>query len=136
MSTSRHAVQEQVRLLLEPHKGARQLDIFPEDSSVYQEVHLRSKTGALLVSYAGGRRVRGDERTPGRSFALDVVVLARRREGDAGALATLSVIEDALDGARFALDGVSYQVVYEADRFVDHEESVWHYVVRVSCTTL
>lgn len=132
----RQEVLARVRALLEPVKGGRQLAVFPDSAAEFQAKYLKSKVGALLVSYAGSRRVTTQEGATGRQMAVDVVVLSRKLSGDAGALATVADVEDATDEKRFALSGLGWEVEFLTDRFIGEEDEVYQYVCKLTCTPL
>ena len=135
-AVDRNALLAHVERLLEPHKGRRQLDVFPDSAAEFQAKYLKSQAGAWLLGYAGGRKLRGGEGARARSFAVDVTVLSRRLSGDGGALDDVATIEGAVDGQRFALGDVGYVVEATTDSFLGEEDQVWKYTVRLVCTTL
>ncbi|MEM1055184.1 MAG: Gp37 family protein [Bacteroidota bacterium] len=132
----RQLLLEQVQSLLKPIAGTRQLAVFPDSAAEFQRKYLKSKTGALLVSYAGSRRVSADEGTTGRQMAVDVLVLSRRLSGDAGALATVADIEEATDEKRFELSGFGWEVAFLRDRFITENDEVYTYSCSLTCTPL
>lgn len=133
---SRNQLLAEVEALLEPHKGKRQLAPFPDSAAEFQNRYLKSKHGAWLLGYAGGRKLRGGEGERRRQFAVDVTVLSRKLASADGLLDDVALVEEALDGARFDLGTVPYEVEVVSDRFIDETDAVWHHVLRITAITL
>ena len=126
----------EVQALLEPYKERRQLAPYPDSASEFVAKFLKSKAGAWVLGYAGSRRAAADEGTPARTLAVDIRVLSRKLSGDAGALADVELLDEVLDGARFTLSGIGYEIEYQNDSFLDEVDGVWYYTVRLIATPL
>jgi len=136
MSVDRVKLQEEIVGLLEPIKGKRQLAVFPDTSAEFESKYLKSKEGAYLVGYAGGRKIQGSGGSRNRQFAIDLTILSRGLNGNDGALAALAATENALDGKRFSVGGVPFIVETVSDSFDGEINRVWQYTLRLTLTTL
>lgn len=135
MTVQRAAVLGAVVEALRPHAGDRQCEAFPDNAAEFQSRFLKSKAGAWLVSYAGGRPASENEGATARQFQFDVTVLSRRLSGDAGALADLDLIEETLAGVRLNL-GRGLELAVGADRFEGEDNQVWQYALRLTASPL
>ncbi|MEO0558047.1 MAG: Gp37 family protein [Bacteroidota bacterium] len=127
----RNELLAKVQELLEPHKGGRQLASYPDSVAEFKAKYLKSKHGAWVVGYAGSQIALADEATRARLLAVDISVISRKLSSDTGALSDVELIDEELDGARFMLSGVAYEIEYQSDSFLDEVDSVWYYKVRL-----
>ena len=136
MTVDREALQNGVLALVQGHDVLSKLQcaVFPDSADEFRKKYLASAKGACLVSYAGARRLPGEQ--AGAEVLLDVVVLARKASGPLGGPALLTAAEDALDEARVVTGPAGWLLDVVNDAFDGEENGVHHYVLRVRCTLL
>jgi len=134
----REALLSSVKALVEAEFSADglQTEVFPDDPDEFIRKYLKSQQGALLLSYAGGRKIqRSGEYAKDRLFVVDLVVLARAQLGDAGALSHLRRLEAVLDGRRMVTGaGQAFDLETLDDTFLGEENKVWQYLLRLGCS--
>lgn len=135
MAIQRQAVLEAVLERLGANDGLSDLqrEVFPDSAEEFRKRYLKSRTGALLASYAGTRKERGGEARPNRTVAVDLSVLSAALSGDEGALARLDTITTLLDGVKLVAGGEGFLLSCRRDQFVQEVNGIWHYTLRLDC---
>jgi hypothetical protein len=110
------------------------VEYFPENPADYR---LNHPIGAILVSYSGSNyqaeNIIGGTSTQ-RKLLVSITVLMRSLNGDKGAITTIDMVRDCLNGHQ--VEGAFNLITCNRDRFIGNANGIWQYLLDVEFTQL